>query len=161
MVSTTPPAKSRQLHAKGEVWSEEGFSHLAVVWTENFQIYIAQYPGRGKAFDDNLNALNELEGTLIPKEYVYPAWRENITEVQTQSSLDIYIKTPHCLAGHSDLDLINAEIDIMEMLSKIQHPNICKYYGCLQDGGYITGICLQKYKCTLQDIIEGKVPVDQ
>ena len=37
----------------------------------------------------------------------------------------------------------------------------CKYYGCLQDGVYITGICLRKYKCTLQDIIEGKVPVDK
>ena len=50
MILTAPPAKLRQLLAKGEVWSEEGFSHLAVVWTENFQIYIAQYPNRGTAF---------------------------------------------------------------------------------------------------------------
>lgn len=48
----------------------------------------------------------------------------------------------------------------MEILSKKPHPNICKYYGCIRDGDYVAGICLRKYKYTLEDI-KPHVPVDQ
>lgn len=96
---------------------------------------------------------------------MYPLWREDITEVQTPLPSDIFIKIRQGLITYDGtlrlVDLINAEIDIMEILSKKPHPNICKYHGCIRDGGYVAGICLQEYKCTLEDIIEGKVPVDR
>jgi hypothetical protein len=59
------------------------------------------------------------------------------------------------------VDLINAEVDIMEILLKKSHPNIRKYYGYIRDGDYIAGICLRMYKYTLEDIIKPRVPIDQ
>jgi hypothetical protein len=41
------------------------------------------------------------------------------------------------------VDLINAEVDIMEILLKKSHPNICKYYGYIREGDYIAGMCLR------------------
>ena len=72
MALTAHPPKSRQLLARGQKFTlEYKFSHLALVWTENSQIYVTKLPNR--QFDEK--DLNELEGTLIPKEIVYPLWR--------------------------------------------------------------------------------------
>jgi len=109
----------------------------------------------------SLDDIDKLKATLIPKEHVYPLRREDVTEVQT---LLPFIKINQGLVTYDStsslVDLINAEIDIMEILLKKSHPNICKYYGCIRDGDYITGICLQKFNYTLQDIVDGE-PVNQ
>lgn len=112
----------------------------------------------------SLDDIDKSEATIIPKEHMYPLWREDITEVQTPLPFDIFIKiNPGLIINYkgtsSLVDLINAEINIME-LSKKPHPNICKYSGCIRDGDYVAGICFREYKCTLEDIIQGKVPVD-
>jgi len=73
MSSIASPAVTWKVFQKGEVWGEEGFPHLAIVWAENSQIYIAKHPDREPSFDDS-----DIK-VLIPKELIYPAWRENIT----------------------------------------------------------------------------------
>jgi hypothetical protein len=162
MLSIAPSAVTRKVLQKEEVWGDEAFHHLAVVWTENSQIYIAEHPGREPSFDDS--DIDKIEGILIPKEHIYPAWRESITEGQRPLPLDTYIKTSQGFSGYSGtssmVDLVNAEVDIMEVLLKKSHPNICKYYGCIRDGDYIAGICLRKYKCMLESIIKAEVPID-
>ena len=157
---TAHPPKSRQLLARGEKFTVEyKFSHVALVWTENSQIYVTKLSNR--QFDEK--DLNELEGKLIPKEIVYPPWRENITEAQLPSSPDIYTKMRyrHCLHSKPNFNPMNAEIDTLETLSRKPHPNIVQYYGCIRDGDYIVGICLHKYRCTLEEFLKSKGPVDQ
>ena len=158
MTSTTPPEKSRQLLARHEVWDDEafGFLYLAVAWKEDSQIYTSRYANRMATFDSNPTALSELKGTVLPNDLVYAAWRQDITEVMTPLPSNIFVKTPDYLSELSKPDLTNAEINILELLSKTPHPNICKYYGCIRDGAYITGICLQKLECTLAELIQGR-----
>jgi hypothetical protein len=163
----TPLAMPGRILEKGAVFGdgpEALFKFLAIAWTENSEFYLSKLPRRDSP-SISLDDIDKQEATLIPKEHLFPLWREDITEVPTPLPSDIFIKVNQGLItynGTPDLvDLINAEIDMMEMLSKEPHPNICKYYGCIRDGDYVAGICLRKYQCTLQNIIEGEVPVDQ
>ena len=107
-------------------------------------------------FDSNPTALSELKGTVLSNDLVYATWRQDITEVMTPLPSNTFVKTPDYLSELSRLDLINAEINILELLSKTPHPNICKYYGCIRDGAYIAGICLQKLELTLAELVKGK-----
>ncbi|KAF8969957.1 kinase-like domain-containing protein [Flammula alnicola] len=157
-MASTP--KSRQLLARGDIFDDNGgFIHIALVWTENSQIYFTNLASR--QFDDN--ALDEVDGKLIPKEAVYASWRESIREAKTPLPPDTYTKMPywHCFEGKANFKLINAEIDVLEILSTKPHPNIVEYHGCIRDGDCIAGICLRKYLCTLEEFIEGQVPAHQ
>lgn len=143
MTPTISPEKSRHLLARYEIWNDR-FLYLAVAWREDSQIYTAHHTCRMASFDSNPTALNELEGTVIQHDLVYAAWREDITEVTMPLPRNTFVKTPEYLSELSKPDLINAEINILELLSKTPHPNVCKYYGCIRDGAYVMGICLQK-----------------
>jgi len=107
-------------------------------------------------FDSNPTALSELEGTVLSNDLVYAAWQQDIMEVMMPLPSTTFVKAPDYLSELSKLDLINAEINTLELLSKTPHPNICKYYGCICDGVYIAGICLQKLGFTLAELIEGR-----
>ena len=158
MTSTTSPEKSRQLLARHEVWDDKAFEflYLTVAWKEDSQIYAAHYANRMATLDSNPTALSELEGTVLSNDLVYAAWRQDITEVMTPLPSNTFVKTPDYLSESPKHDLINAEINILELLSKTPHPNICKYYGCIRDGAYITGICLQKLEFTLAEYVKGR-----
>ena len=165
-MSPIPPASPGRVLEKGERLGDDGLAILVVAWTANSEFYLSKL--RRSLINSSsisLDDIDKLEAILIPREHVYPLWRKDVTEVQTPLPSDIFIKINQGLVtydGTSSLvDLINAEIDIMEILMKKSHPNICKYYGCMRDGDYIVGICLQKYNYTLQDIIDAEVPVDQ
>ncbi|KIM43533.1 hypothetical protein M413DRAFT_25886 [Hebeloma cylindrosporum] len=150
---------------KGECFNDEAlFEFLIVAWTDNSEFYISKLPQRDSP-SLSLDDIDKLEAQPIPKEHMYPLWRVDITEVQTPLPSDVYIKINHGLVNYEGtphlVELLNAEIDILETLAKNPHPNICKYYGCIRAGDYVAGICLQRYKFTLADIVEGKVPVDQ
>lgn len=155
MTPTISPEKSRHLLARYEIWNDR-FLYLAVAWREDSQIYTAHHICRMASFDSNPTALNELEGTVIQHDLVYAAWREDITEVTMPLPRNTFVKTPEYLSELSKPDLINAEINILELLSKTPHPNVCKYYGCIRDGAYVMGICLQKLEFTLAELVEGR-----
>ena len=97
-----------------------------------------------------------MEAMLIPKEHIYP-WCENVMEVQTPLPVDAYIKTTRRLTNY---DGTSGLVDIMEILLKNPHLNVCKYRNlkCIRDGDYVAGICLRKYNYTLEDIIKPHVP---
>jgi hypothetical protein len=158
MTSTTPAGKSRQLLARHEVWDdkESRFLYLAVAWKEDSQIYTSRYANRMGTFDSNSTALSELKGTVVSNDLVYASWRQDVTEVMTPLPSNTFVKTPDYLSELSKLDLVNAEINILALLSKTPHPNIFKYHGCIRDGAYIAGICLQKLEFTLAELVEGR-----
>ncbi|KAF8907724.1 kinase-like domain-containing protein [Gymnopilus junonius] len=162
VVSSTNPTKARQIVSISESFNDDGFSKLEVVWTENSQVFVTYSSHhRLKQFDDH--ALFEAQGTLFPKEKVYPSWRENITEMQRPLASNIYTKMAYCqcLNGEAGIRLIDAEIDVLEALSTNPHPNIVEYHGCIREEDYMVGICLSKYRCTLNELIRGQVPPDQ
>ena len=158
MISTTPPEKSRQLLARHEVWDDKAFEflYLAVAWKEDSQIYTAHYENRMATFDSNPAALSELQkGTVLSYDLAYAAWRQDITEVMTPLPSNTFVKTPDYL---DSIRVAKARPDQRrdQHLSKTPHPNICKYYGCIRDGAFITGICLQKHEFTLAEYVKGR-----
>ncbi|KII86594.1 hypothetical protein PLICRDRAFT_260852 [Plicaturopsis crispa FD-325 SS-3] len=52
------------------------------------------------------------------------------------------------------------ELDSLWHVTRRSHPNICEYLGCVLDGQHITGLCFKRYKCTLHDAIEHRMPLD-
>jgi hypothetical protein len=124
----TPLAMPVRILEKGEYFGDEPealFDFLAIGWAENSEYYLSKLPRRDSP-SISLDDIDKPGATPIPKGHLFPLLREDITEVQTLLPSDI-----------------NAEIDIMEVLSKKPHPNICKYYGCIRDGDYVAVICLR------------------
>ncbi|KAK3933539.1 hypothetical protein QBC46DRAFT_433293 [Diplogelasinospora grovesii] len=68
------------------------------------------------------------------------------------SEQDCHIKTPgiHAYYSASDLKgLIFREIETYELLKTHPHPNISRYFGCMEVRGRVYGLCFKRYKMTL------------
>lgn len=91
MSSTTLPGRILE---KGECWSDEPDSHfdfLAIAWTENSEFYLSKLPCRNSP-SISLDDIDKSKATLIPKEHVYPLWREDITEAQSPLPSEKYAR---------------------------------------------------------------------
>lgn len=91
MSSIAPPAVTQKILETGEFFNDERFHYLAVIWTENSQIYRSKLPC-GDSLSLSFDDIGKLEAMPIPKEHIYPAWRENVTDVQIPLPVDAYIK---------------------------------------------------------------------
>jgi serine/threonine protein kinase len=56
-------------------------------------------------------------------------------------------------------NLFIAETRICEIVKKHPHPNIARYFGCVVQKDRIVGLCLAKYHMTLEDKLNGDLPV--
>ncbi|KAF8955117.1 kinase-like domain-containing protein [Flammula alnicola] len=155
----------RKLVASAEVWDDEGYQSLSVVYTEGSNTYIAQILGV-RDITDSPDALNKLSGNLVPVNHIYPVWLEGLTEVQQPIPFEIHVKTPlnGLVSYNGDPAAANsllAEVAIYELISKNPHPNVCTYHGCIRAEDRVMGLCIQKYTCSLSDVIHGRIPEDQ
>ncbi|KAI0516905.1 kinase-like protein [Xylaria bambusicola] len=95
----------------------------------------------------------------IPDPDIYPEIPEDanlkIVEASDIPNAELYIKRPSLTTYETSfpLDVIReiyiGEAQITELLSRIPHKNIVRYYGCQARDGRITGILLQRHKYTL------------
>jgi len=84
MSPMSPPASPGRVFEKGERLSDDALAFLVVTWTENLEFYLSKLRRSLRNSPSiTLDDIDKLEATLIPKEHVYPLWREDITEVQT------------------------------------------------------------------------------
>ncbi|CAA7260740.1 unnamed protein product [Cyclocybe aegerita] len=148
----------RQLLSVGRLYSGPDSSVLVVIWTEDSQIYKAEHSTL-KIHEVNEDVLNTLNGTPIPKTHIQPPWTPDTTAVAETVLPQVHIKTQQGLwrydGSASIADAVREEVRILETISRSPHPNLCHYYGCIQEGDRIAGIGLQKYKCTLFEAMSG------
>ena len=151
----------RAIIDQAQCMRDHKFDHITVIWREDESLYLTP--------DNRTVTLADLDPSAsnckpIPPNHVHGTWRKGFMEIPTESISDsFYVKTPSLLQYDGTdyiTEIVTAEVEIMEVLAKNPHPNICEYAGCRRDGSFITGICLKRYEQTLQDFLES-VPLDQ
>lgn len=159
----------RKLQAYGQEFKSMDERCLILIWTDDSQtrqIFRAEIPnGRFPPGDE---VLNNAIGEGIPQNHLFPPWSDTLTEAQQplDESLDVFVKKPYGALLFYDGTPSAAgrcmkEIKALEIISKSPHANIVKYLGCIRNGNAVGGICVEKYVCTLMDLVQGKVSVDQ
>lgn len=97
----------------------------------------------------------------VPDEDVYPEIPSNIQVTLAPDNIpdSVHIKRPgldsyEIMKGtHYIVKNVLDETLIMEKISKTQHPNIIKYYGCRTKRGRITSLVLKEHEYTLTQYI--------
>ena len=157
----------RQLQNSSELFRTMDDRILVLIWTEDSRIFRAEIPnGSLLGLDDEV--LSNAIGERIPENHLFPPWCDTLTEAQQPLSPDVYVKKHY--AALRDYrrtpyvaELVMAEVEVLEIISKKAHPNVNKYLGCIRNGDAIAGICLQKHDCTVgeSDLVQGKIPANQ
>lgn len=97
----------------------------------------------------------------VPDEEIYPEIPPDtqLTVAPDDIADAVYVKRPglnsyETMKGsHFIVKNVLDETLIMEKISKTQHPNIIKYYGCRTRRGRITSIVLKELECTLTQYV--------
>lgn len=161
--SPTPhfsPESSLTLLKRIEIYVEDGPNKYHFLWTKDSHIFYAASPV-------GPYELSDLVGTLVPIGNVYPPWRASVREACDPLSPESFVKYPYgsiIIKLLDDTDVfsrINAEIDVLQQLAQVSHPNIVDYRGCLRRGNLLVGICLRKYPCSLSELVEDRVAADK
>ncbi|KID62954.1 uncharacterized protein G6M90_00g079550 [Metarhizium brunneum] len=104
--------------------------------------------------------INQLEMVPIPLENIWPLFSDHFSQAMELSSSKYYIKEPNLLsygdspaALQSSNEILN-EVLVCEILKVNPHPNIASYIGCVVTNGRIRGICLTRYKMTLDERLQ-------
>jgi hypothetical protein len=146
---------TRQLISTSEMWhtNEPRLAYNNVCWTEGGNIYYTQHPGRH--FD-----LNSLEGEVVSKSDLYAkAFPETSGYTRAPNPLPegSYIKRPN-IADFKGMEpagnMMVTEIKACEAIRARPHPNLVEYQGYICEDGYITALCLKKYKASLDDAVK-------
>ncbi|KAF8149171.1 kinase-like domain-containing protein [Crassisporium funariophilum] len=154
----------RQLHISGEMFHTMDKRSLILIWTEDSYIFRAEIPNGSLLQSEE--SLSKAVGQHIPQNHLFPHWCDTFTEAQQPLSTDVYVKKHYgALLGYDGTpyasELVMAEIEVLEIISKKDHPNVIKYLGCIRDGDAVAGICLQNHVCTLSDLVKGRIPANQ
>lgn len=167
MPSEEPQVDSiRDLHPLCEVFSSENGhqiflrSTFAFV-TGDYRVYFGQAPIRKKELspEDIKERLKR-----VPDEDVFPEAQSHITTVSIPVTGNVYIKGPK-LTIYDDVEgtgllskLLLQEAEILELLTRNQHPNLIRYHGCIVERGRIIGLVLDRYSTTLENRLEDGAP---
>ncbi|KAJ0168374.1 Serine/threonine-protein kinase/endoribonuclease IRE2 [Colletotrichum tanaceti] len=97
----------------------------------------------------------------VPDDEIYPEIPTDTELTIAPDDIDcpVYIKRPglNCYETMKGTPYVpKAVLDealMLEKISKTQHPNIVKYYGCQTKRGRITCIVLKEYDCTLTQYV--------
>lgn len=155
----------RQLQNSSELFKTMDDRILVLIWTEDSQIFRAEI-ANGSLLGLNDEVLNSAVGERIPENHLFPPWCDTLTEAQQHLSPDVYVKKHYAALRDYNgtpyaTELVMAEIEVLEIISKKAHLNVNKYLGCIRNGNAIAGICLQKHGCTVSDLVHGKIPADR
>jgi len=131
------------------------------MWQEsNGDLFHAQHPCRLRTEE----ILETLVGTPIPSSDIYPLWYDDLTKVSPLLPGNIFVKKPDLLGYDGSMCISEVhlrEVQLMEKLVQYPHHGIVQYLGCIQTDGCITGICLQKYVCTLNNVVQERLSPEQ
>lgn len=117
-------------------------------------------------FDQVTHALKR-----VPDHEIFPKWPASgmaLTRAPETPTVMVHIKRPALdlyekLKEHNQLhrlsEMLLAEAQVMEVLSRDPHPNIIRYYGCRVIRGHITGLVLDRHNYDLETYIEKGVGV--
>ncbi|KAG6126270.1 hypothetical protein E4U12_006682 [Claviceps purpurea] len=111
--------------------------------------------------------LDNLDKTSIDIDNVWPRYSARLLRAPSPVPQDSYIKEADFFvpAEYPELlppgGLVLHEIAAYELLRQHPHLNISQYHGCVVSDGRITGLCLAKYKMTLEERMEVNTPLDK
>lgn len=95
----------------------------------------------------------------VPAENIHPPFSAGFTQALSTDHAAHYLKAPSFMYEDSEpgrtfvADCLLNEVTVLERLRKHPHPNIVGYHGCVVKDGRITQLCLQRYKCNLEDYV--------
>lgn len=110
---------------------------------------------------------SQLEMVPIPLENIWPLFSDDFSQAMELSPSKYYIKEPNLLSyGDSPATLQSSneilnEVLVCEILKANPHPNIAAYIGCVVTNGRIQGICLKRYKMTLDERLQDTKAFDR
>ncbi|KAG6151878.1 hypothetical protein E4U37_004451 [Claviceps purpurea] len=146
---------------------EFGFTKI-IIRGPNREFYYAisqdRFRNSSEINPDNLNKIP------IDTDTVWPRYSARLLRAPSPVPQDSYIKETNlcsyeeCPEGMEEMplsDLVLHEIEAYELLRRHPHPNIVEYRGCVVSDGRITGICLAKYKMTLNERMKASIPFDK
>ena len=103
-------------------------------------------------------------GDIINKNEIYTAYESTMLQFQTSDQDFDFIKRPPLnlyTPGATDArDCFAQELSVYERMRQNPHPGICKYKGCIVVDGYVEGIVLERYRCTLYEAVEESLSFD-
>ncbi|KAG6110890.1 hypothetical protein E4U13_005176 [Claviceps humidiphila] len=111
--------------------------------------------------------LDNLDKTSINVDNVWPRYSARLLQAPSPVPQDSYIKEADFFVPGEYPELLPPgglvlhEIAAYELLRQHPHPNISQYHGCVMSDGRITGLCLAKYKMTLEERMEVNTPLDK
>ncbi|KAG5990454.1 hypothetical protein E4U52_004564 [Claviceps spartinae] len=111
--------------------------------------------------------LDSLDKTSINIDNVWPRYLARFLQAPSPVPQDFYIKEADFFVPGEYPELLPPgglvlhEIAAYELLRQHPHPNISQYHGCVVSDGRITGLCLAKYKMTLEERMEVNTPLDK
>ena len=142
---------------RGDDWE---FDHFSIILAQGTKIFRAQ-SARRHALNKDID-VSDLDCPLVPlpMEDVWPLSTDDLTHAPHPLPNNAYAKRPTLLDYYPETSafkprkLLLHEARICELLRLHPHKNIASYLGCINDGGFITGICFVKYQETLSDRLE-------
>lgn len=148
-----------------EEWSNEGdFQGTLVTAFVEGNAFVGKSPQRVDNLDES-DVLQLLEP--VPSENTFPLFSEDLVEAPPFDPREHYLKAPQFSyedreAGRTFVaDRMRGEIEVLERLSKQQHPNVVAYFGCVVKEDRITHICLRRGRCNLVEYHEAGISEDQ
>lgn len=149
----------RELLGTEEVWELTGDHHnttaratgTRIAWREEGRIYVLDYP----SLEFNLDELDA--PPPIPFDHLVTLWQNTYLQAADPLPPDAYIKSLSPITYRFDHpaaigEELRHEIEAYTLLSTHPHPNICRFYGCIRDGKYATGLALRRFPATLQSL---------
>ncbi|EMC96091.1 hypothetical protein BAUCODRAFT_517221 [Baudoinia panamericana UAMH 10762] len=153
------------------VWDEDAepsrYAHASVT------ALVSDRPFAGR-IDKAVEDINdeELLDCLEPvqPECIFPVFPGHFTKAPAFHLPKHYLKTPSfawedCQDGRSIVaECFLREVSVLEQLREVPHPNVVSYHGCVVNGGRITKVCLNEYKCNLSEHLDahaGRLPTDE
>ncbi|KAG6188148.1 hypothetical protein E4U10_005295 [Claviceps purpurea] len=101
--------------------------------------------------------MDNLDKISIDTDICWPRYSDRLLRAPSPVPQDYYVKGADFFYYNNDpeakplSDLVSHEIEAYEILRQHPHPNIVEYRGCVVSNGRISGICLAKYKTTLDE----------
>jgi len=144
-----------------EAYKEHGddleFDHFSIILAKGTKIFRA-HSARAYVLYQDID-IRDLDCPLVPfpPEDLWPPFTNDFTHAPHPIPDNAFAKRPTFFNYHPETsafkprELLLHEAHICELLRRHPHKNIASYLGCINDGGFITGLCSVKYEETLSD----------
>ena len=144
-----------------EAYREDGddleFDHFSMILEKGAKTFRAQSQ-RGYVLHQDID-IRELDCPLIPipTEDLWPPFTTDLISAPHPLPDNAFAKRPTLFSYHPETskfkprELLLHEAQICELLREHPHKNIASYLGCINEGGFVTGLCFIKYEETLSD----------